>query len=99
CHLYRPERVGSPARYDGMARAQKWPAETFERITRTSHEPGNRLHTSCAMQVPIPRLRYLRITKNSALPRQFHFQTVPNSSGVTAKPANGGHFKTGQRKV
>ena len=58
---------------EGMARAQKRHAETFECITRTSHEPGNRLHTSCAMQVPIPRLRYPRTTKNSAISQTLSF--------------------------
>jgi hypothetical protein len=56
-----------------MARAQKWSAETFACITRTSHEPGNRLHTSCAMQVPIPRLRYPRTTKTSAISQTISF--------------------------
>jgi hypothetical protein len=68
--------------------AQKWPAETFARITRTSHEPGNRLHTSCAMQAPIPRLRYPRITKNSAISQTISFPHSSDPLFTKTNPAN-----------
>src|ERR1700677_5122885 len=52
---------------DAIASVQKRRPETFASITRTCHGPGNFLHTSCAACVPIPLLRYARITKNSAI--------------------------------
>ena len=71
-----------------MARFQKLNAVTFDCITRTSHTPGNRFQTSCAIRVPVPRLRYARRTKNSAISHRLAFPETSDPFFTKTNPAN-----------
>src|SRR6266700_4643472 len=83
----RTEWIVSPANVE-MARAQNCCAESFDSITRTSHKPGNRRHTSCAVFVPIPRLRYPRTTKNSAMSQTVSLPEISDPLFTNTNPAN-----------
>ena len=79
--------IASPANRE-MTRAQKRQADTFDCITRTSHMPGNVVHRSWAICFPIPCLRYLRTTKNSAMSQTVSFPESSDPFFTKANPAS-----------
>src|SRR5215472_8548775 len=68
-----------------MLDSQKLRAGVFFSMTRICHRPGQRRHTSVANSVPIPRCRYRRRTKNSAMSQTW---PSPNGSEFRVTRAN-----------
>src|ERR1700744_5653457 len=71
-----------------IAQFQKEIAEALDRITRISHSPGKRLHTSCAASVPIRCLRQPRRTKNSAMSHTSWLSEISEPLFTRANPAS-----------
>jgi hypothetical protein len=67
---------------------QNFRARMFFPMTRICHLPGQRSHTIVAKSVPIPRCRYRRNTKNSAISQDSPSPDGSELRVTSTKPTN-----------